>query len=829
MAPSAQPPPSRPRIKRRALALLAAGLCAAGSARADNAVIPDTPEQLGLRGSVGGGLQLQVLINGRDAREVIGFERDDAGRFRARRSELAAVGLKTGVGSGEAWVALDSLPGLSYRYDEAAQTLSISCPESLLAPKTYSAAPPRPAPGPVASDLGLALNYDVFGSTASWRPGGRIGFGAGSITLDARAVSSAGVLSQSGILGATAFTSQSALRLDTTWSYDDARGIEYRAGDSVTAGLPWTRPLRLGGFQASRGLGLRPDLVAGPTATVSGTAAVPSSADVYVNNFRIFSSPVEAGPFRIADLPAIGGAGSATLVLRDVTGKESAQAVPFFVSSRLLAPGELDYAAEAGFARRNYGVASFDYDPRLVGSATLRGGLFDWATLEAHMEGGAGVLNGGAGATFAAFQRASVDIAVAGSERDGRAGAQISLGVSTGLYGATLDVSTQRALGAYTDLAEATAPPGGASQPVANALSAATSAPLFSPLLLSTSLAPPRALDRIALSFPRVFDQVAANLAFVNQVAGDGSTSRIVSVGLTRNFKGGLSVFATAFADLAAQRSFGIMAGLSYNFGSGVSASTQSTLQARGFSQATEIGRTAGQDVGDYGGEVSDQEGLDRYLHASAAYQSSVGRATATVTQYGAGASSVAAASGEFAGGVAVLGGGVAFSPQIPDAFAMVDAGAPNVTVLEDNRTVGQTGASGRLLVPGLRSFQDNRIGIDPTTLPLSAQTGATEMNLRPRPRSGVVADFRVRTEAHDAEVLFIDAAGKPLPVGSRIEGPGGGVVGYDGRAYLTDLAPHNAVTLRVDGAACVARFDYAPRRGAAHPTIGPVVCKAAG
>jgi outer membrane usher protein len=800
--------------------------------RADNAAIPDTPEQLGLRGGLDGALQLQVFLNGSDTKQIVAFERDAAGRFRAKRSELAAIGLKTGFGDADAMLTLVSFAGLSYRYDENAQTLALVAPENLLAPKIYSAAPPRSGGGGATSDWGVALNYDFYASTASWWPGERFGFGSGSVTLDARAFSPLGVISQSAILGATAFDNETALRLDTTFRYDDdAHGVTYQAGDFINAGLPWTRPVRLGGVQIQHDFGLRPDLVLGPSATVSGTAAVPSSADVFVNNFKIFSEPVDAGPFRIENLPAIDGAGSATLVLHDVTGKQTTQAVPFFVSSRLLAPGALDYSAEAGYARQYYGLASFDYDPHLVGSASLRAGITDWATVESHVEGGDGLYNGGLGGAFSVFQRAVIDASLAGSAYGGKWGGQVAFGVSTGFWGATLDVSTQHALAAYADLAEVTAPPGESSSILTNYLQTGPSSGLLSPLLLSTSVAPPRALDRISLTFPRALELASLNLSLVNEVDGDGSTSRIASLGVTRNFNGGLSAFATAFADFVGcpqKPDYGVMAGLSYTFSDGISASTQSSLQGRGFSQTTELNKSAGQEVGDYGGSLSDQEGVDRYLHATAAYQSAVGRATVQATQYGAGGNAAAAASAEFVGSVAALGGGFGFAPQIPDSFAMVDAGAPGVAVLEDNRVVGKTDSSGRLLVTGLRGFQDNKIGIDPTTLPLDAQTSATEMSARPRAQSGVVADFKVKTNARDAEIVLTDEAGAPLPPGAKVDRPDGGAaaVGYDGRAYIEGLAPHNVVKVRANGQTCLAAFDFASAPGAARPTIGPVVCK---
>jgi outer membrane usher protein len=649
MGNSVRRPPSLRRIDASvpALALTLAMWLVVSPAGADNAVIPDTPQQLGLRGSVDSALQLQVILNGYDTRQIIAFQRDLSGRFRAKRSDLTAVGLKTGLGPADSTLSLDSIPGVSYRYNEDAQTLSVSAPETQLVPKIYSALPTAHGGAKATSGWGAALDYDVFASTASWWPGERFAMGSGSLTLDARAFSPLGVLSQSGVLGATAFTTQSALRLDTTWRYDDEdHGLTYRGGDLINAGLPWTRPLRLGGVQMQHDFGLRPDLVLGPSATVSGTAAVPTTADVFVNNFKIYSQPVEAGPFRIQDLPAIAGDGSATLVLRDVTGKATTQTVPYFLSSRLLAPGALDYSAEAGYARQNYGVSSSDYDPHLVGSASLRGGFTDWATVEAHAEGGHGLYNGGVGATFGAFQRAVVEASLAGSGYGGRFGAQFGLEVSTVLYGASFDVSTQRTLAAYSDLAEVTAPTGATSSILSNLVGTAPYSALFSSLALSTSLAPPRALDRISLTVPRVFNLLATNFSFVNQVDGDGATSRIASVGVSHNFKHGLSAFGTAFTDFAQKQDYGVVAGISYTFGGDVTASAQSTLQGRSFAQSTQAMKSAGQEAGDYGWSASDQEGLDRYVRASAVYQSAIGRATLTANQYGSGATSAAAASG---------------------------------------------------------------------------------------------------------------------------------------------------------------------------------------
>ena len=593
----------------------------------------------------------------------------------------------------------------------------------------------------------------------------------------------------------------------------------------MNSGLAWTRPIRMGGVQFARDYTARPDLVTTPTANLSGSAAVPSSVDVYMNNFKIYTQDVDPGPYRIDNLPLVGGNGVATLALRDINGNETTQTVPFFSSPRLLASGAFDYSAEAGYARTYYGERSFSYDPNPIGSASVRGSLTDWATLEAHTEDGAGLLNGGAGLVFSAFQRGVVEAALAGSGyQDGR-GLQLAVGGSTAIAGALIDVSSQRTFGPFSDLAQVTAPRTfGTNVPQLGP----TGGLFASPTLLSISLAPPKALDRISIGLPNLVSAASVSLTFVNQLESNGSRARIASVALSRNFTNNASVFVTAYADFANRHDSGFFAGLSWTFDGQVTATSQAALQGGSASVTTEVSKSAGQDIGAYGWRVLDQEGLNRYTEANGSYLSPIGKASLTASQYGWGPTSTGEASADLTGSIATLGGAVKLAPAIPDSFALVEAGAPGVAVLEDNRLVGKTNSSGQLLLTGLRGFENNKISIDPTTLPLSAQTGMTETTLRPRGRSGVLADFKVAVDARDAEIILTDASGAPLPPGGRVEYSGGSpsVIGYDGRTYLGGLAPQNVVRVHSEGKTCTAAFDYHAATGAARPTIGPIPCR---
>src|SRR5690606_29626780 len=130
-----------------------------------------------------------------------------------------------------------------------------------------------------------------------------------------------------------------------------------RAGDLITSGLSWTRPTRLAGIQFQKNFALRPGLVTMPVPGFAGSAAVPSTVDVFLNNARRFSTDVASGPFEVADMPVVTGPGTAQVMVRDEFGNEHVTESSYFVSDRLLRPGLLDYSFELGFPRTGFGTA----------------------------------------------------------------------------------------------------------------------------------------------------------------------------------------------------------------------------------------------------------------------------------------------------------------------------------------------------------------------------------------------------------------------------------------------------------------------------------------
>jgi outer membrane usher protein len=182
----------------------------------------------------------------------------------------------------------------------------------------------------------------------------------------------------------------------------------------------------------------------------------------------------------------------------------------------------------------------------------------------------------------------------------------------------------------------------------------------------------------------------------------------------------------------------------------------------------------------------------------------------------------------ESQGAVSLVDRGLFPSNTIYDSFAIVDTNpVAHVHVLQENRDVGTTGSSGRLLVPDMRSFDLNRIAIEPTDIPPEATINTATRELRPQDRSGVVVKFPIKF-SHGALLKLVDATGEAVPLGSTATLRATGTVvpvGYDGDAYVEDLSPHNELAIEFpDGRRCTAAFDYKSIAGDI-PLIGPLRC----
>lgn len=747
-------------------------------------------------------LYLEVFINDVSTELIGSFTEFPDGGLAATSDELKQVGLKPGDGATgtDGLVRVDRLPGVSFRIDEPTQRLYVTTTNEGRAARMVDVGPgekqDRIQP---QSGFGGVLNYSLFASSNSLFENNVDLFQGISGGFDARLFSPVGTLSQNFIAGYSDGEFGGLIRLNTAWSYSDPKRLmTYRAGDFISGGLSWTRPVYLGGIQAQRNFALRSDLITLPLPSFEGTAAVPSTLEVYTQNVRTYTGDIPAGPFQITNLPVFAGAGEAQVVLRDSLGRETATTLPFYTSSLMLGQGLLDFSAEVGFPRRNFGIESDDYDSRVFGVATARYGLTNWLTLEGHAEGGEDLINGGAGAAFPLGPYGAASLAVAGSHHGGRTGSLVNASLEMSYEGWSIYGRIQRAFGDYEDIASITAEPS------------------FSDpgdfLIFSAGV--PRAIDQVTLSIPTPLDFSSLNLSYTHLENAEGETSQIVGLSYSQQIFKRSSLYATAFADLEDRSSFGIFAGISIPFGDDITASTGVESGPDGLSVVADVAKSEQLEDGSIGWRAQTSEGGTPNRLAAVSYRAPFARFEAGVQQY----DKDFGATAQMDGAIAVAGGGVFATNRIDDAFAVVDVGAPDVDVQFQNRPVGKTNRQGRILVPSLNSYEPNTVSIDPKNLPVDADVPATKEIVVPADRSGVVVKFGVSEAPEAALVTLVDSSGAPLEAGlkGRIEGGSEEfVIGYDGQAYIRGLGKENAIVVdRLDGSSCRAEFPYKPEPG---------------
>jgi outer membrane usher protein len=184
---------------------------------------------------------------------------------------------------------------------------------------------------------------------------------------------------------------------------------------------------------------------------------------------------------------------------------------------------------------------------------------------------------------------------------------------------------------------------------------------------------------------------------------------------------------------------------------------------------------------------------------------------------------------GGASGSAILVGRSLFLADRVPDAFAIVDVnGREGVPVYFENQLMGRTDARGRLLVPSVAAYYAGKYAIDPLGLPPDVQVGRTEARVAVSRGSGAVVHFDV-SPVTAASIVLVDAAGRPLPLGSAVvhEESGDVVpVGWDGLVYLVHAAGTNHLTV-LDGAVvrCRAVFSLAPSRGEQTPSPR-VVCR---
>jgi outer membrane usher protein len=547
----------------------------------------------------------------------------------------------------------------------------------------------------------------------SYPPGGFVNYELGR-TQTPQEVSYDGLLGVGVFTGPALMTHSLALReahsvrLMSSVQLDSPHTIKtLRLGDAIASTGAWGIGALFGGVQYGTNFAVRPEFVVQSVPSVSGDAVLPSTVDVYVDNVLRSRQNVEAGPFVINNLPLVNGKGEIRMVVRDVLGREQVVTQPFLASATLLRPGLLQESYELGALRRNFGTQSDDYGNAFASMTLRRGMRPQWtAELRAELQRDARTVGLSHALLFPAWSSVVEATMVASSahELGGAYGLLYSFTGNRVSLGGRVAGSTQsfRQVGGDPRNASShqwtlqAALPVGAGTFITNYLSRASHDPAQSDLKVLQMNYAWRLHSRVTAQVSLLSTNVLAGVSVLAGLNVAWDSKHISTLGAQQAPQS-----STLYADYA--RIAPGTDGLDYRLA-----------------------------VAQAGGEGTQQIDLSsKHLQ---------GRWSAQVFNQAAGVSTRLGATG----GVAVLGGQAYLTRGLPQSFAIVHVGEPDVPVYLEGQLAARTGADGSALVGNLRAYQDNLLSIDALTIPMDHLLTATTLTVRPRWLGGVRADFGV-------------------------------------------------------------------------------------
>jgi outer membrane usher protein len=746
-------------------------------------------------------LLLEVIVNGQSVGKIGEFVLRN-GTLYARPQELRDLGFlvpSSTLAHSKGVIALNDLRGFQWVMDTQKQQLLVTAIDAILVPTVLQPGriEERERERTIESGTGLTLNYDTVGTFASGQNGG-------SGSFDLRNFSPWGITSSDWMTYAGSALHASGtkpiVRLDSAYTFADVKTLRrYSVGDFINGGLSWSRPVHMEGLQIRSDFTMRPDLITFPLPSITGSAAVPSTVDVLVNGNMVASNEVNPGPFQVSQLPVISGAGTITMTLTNAQGGQVTVTQPFYGGTTLLAKGLQTFAGQAGLVRRDWGIVSNDYG-KMAATAFYRRGLSQTFTVEATSETTPGAFMGGAGGDAILWNRALVNFDVAASGGAGGTGELFSAGLQHQGRVFGLGGSASVANRNYRDVA------------------AMNGSPILRKQISAFTGLSLRRLGSVGLAYAGLA-QDSAPVTVQNELT-PALKSRIATANYSVQFRH-VSFYATEFRDLDAAGSSGSQVGFTVPLGRrssvAVSGGSDGAAQVQAQQSPVTIGDWGYQTYVSAGGGPAHEFGVVQYKSPvgllSAGVDSTSGQSTLRLESQGA---------------LSLVDRGVFPSNTIYDSFAVVDtAPLKNIPVYQENRLVGTTDKSGRILVPDMRAFDVNHIGIEAKDIPADADLALDKRILRPQDRSGVVVHFPIHF-SHGALLKLVDETGQPIPLGSTVTLLADSAVvpvGYDGEAYVEDLSSHNRLAIELNnGRHCAAAFDYKAIPGDI-PTIGPVRC----
>lgn len=765
-------------------------------------------------------LYLQVSVNGAMNSQLLPFFLEGKGQILGAAKTLRKLRVKVSGDIADATlVKLSDLPGVTYQYDESNQQIRLRVPAKGL---TAYAVDLKGNAHITSNDLlnftpitaGI-LNYNFYNTNTDDK-------NTVSVTGEALLSSRLGNFSNSFVYNSdtdTSYAHDTFTRLETRWQYIDPVNIRsYVAGDFINNSPDWSGGVRMAGLQWSSAYKQRSDLITTALPQFSGSAAVPTSLDLYVNQQRIFSGAVPSGPFDLKALPYISG-NNVTLVMKDASGHDIVSTQSFYYSAKILSPGVTEFSLDAGVPRNNYGTQSDDYDSVLFSSGAFRTGITREFTVSGNAQSSSdGMLNAGGGVACKIFERAVVSANAAGSTYKSARGSLLQLGLDSRLSrNVTFNANWSKTFDQYYDL------PRVSSFRYLRDNKDQLTAEEEEDYLHSSSLT--RESLGLGLSW-NFLPGYSASVQY-NNLNYEDDTTKIYSLSVSAGLTQDISVYASAFRHADDTNDYGVYFGLTYVPSVHVT-STASVSNDNGSMsyRETVTGRTSNA-IGGVGWGVSavHDDSVEDKNQGSAFvnYRAHPAFLQAQYDQSGNDYQLTLSAKGS----IVAAGGSVFAANEVGDAFAVVKGAGPGSRIYNEGVDLGPTDGSGDFFIARLTPYTMHKIHVNSTNLPLDWEADTTEKRVISGYRQGSIVDFGAH-QVIAATVLLVDTHQKPIPPGYTVRLQNGPttVVGYDGEVYVQQLQKENEVTVDLlDKGSCRARFSYNDSHSSIKK-LGPYICQ---
>ncbi|SDB90987.1 fimbria/pilus outer membrane usher protein [Acinetobacter boissieri] len=758
-------------------------------------------------------LFLSVFVNQYPSRDLIRIKTDGQGQFSISGTDLRALRLKIDASvSDTQWVSLKELPWLNYTYDLANQTLSLNVPLTYLTRYAVELGTPKADTSQLDSQSFNAniFNYNFYQNYSRDKKYSSLN---GQLMIN----QSWGSLSHQFLYNNEEKTTQfneKFVRLSTTWRYVDPIQIRsYTLGDFVSNSAQWNTSVRLLGLQWASAYEQRSDLVTTASPEFSGSATLPSTLDLYVNQQKIYSGSIPSGPFDVKTLPFISG-NQVTLVTTDINGQQVVSTKPYYTSVKILQKGIKQFSVDLGTPRFNYALRSNDYASQLLfSSSSIRYGLTPQITVDGGVEASSnGLLNLGMGATRNVFDRGILSVDLAASQYRGKQGTLAStaleLNVSSKL---NMNFSLLNSFDGYFNLARVSDHYYATHYANTNELSS----------IDTTSSA--KQVFRLGANYQ--FTPSTGMYAGYNSVVTPNSRYKQATLNLATSINQRWGVFFSAYQDLINRKSYGAYLTLRYTpKSSPLNVSTMAGLDNGNVSKQLDIASASTQSLGSLGWGVTASQNqatqggsgylnyVDRYAYLSARYSHSN-----DLKQLGLSASgSLVFAENRFFA-----------TNQVGDGYALVTNAGPKTKIINGGVSLGETDAKGRFFIPDLTPYRTHTIYANPQDLPLDWRIDSTEKKLATGYKKGAHIDFGAR-KVISAIVHLVNSSHVDLGAGYivTINGKEQSVLGYGGEVFVDGLLEHNTVVVDLlDHGQCKAQFDYHGKASGIEK-IGPFVCQ---